>query len=941
MKFFRNNIWPLLFFFILTKAQSQQQITMHAELNPEENILYIQQEIIVKNTSTESLSTLVLNDWMNAYASKNSPLAERFSDEFVKSFHLAKEYERGETKNLTIIDQNNSFLTWSRPKAHPDIVTVALRETLAPNASIRLQLTYTVKIPKNKFTKYGYDDNGNYNLKYWFLTPARLDNNGFVINSNLNLDDMAVNATQFDIRLKIPADLNLATDLDIIEKTKVNQQIIYHLEGKNRLDFGLFIETRNSFNTYKNGTVSVKTNLKDNRLQEYQRAIVINRVVDFVQQEIGPYPFTDIMVSQADYEKNPFYGLNQLPTFISPFPDEFLFEIKFLKTYLNNYLKNSLQLNPRKENWIYDAIQVYTMMKYIDEHHPNTKMMGNISKLKILKGYNIFNLDFNEQYSYFYMLMARKNLDQPIGDSKETFIKFNEQIAGKYRAGLSLRYLDNYLEQDKVSQCIHNFYALNIQQQTSEKDFRTALQQTTSQNLDWFFNTIIHSRDYIDYKITSAQKTKDSITFTVKNKTGHTVPIPIYGVKKENIVFKEWLDNISTDTTITLPRKEADKIVLNYNNEVPEYNLRNNWKSLKSFVISNRPVKFNFFRDIEDPYYNQLLFIPTFEYNLYSGITPGIRFHNKTILDKPFTFHLNPEYAMKSRSLTGSAAFEINHMRRDSKLYHIRYLMNANYSNYAEDAKFLKLNPMVTFRFRPDDLRDNRKQMIVARYVVINREKTDFIIDKNTDNYSVFNLKYFNTRTELVHHNNFITDFQIANNFGKVATEFEYRRLFNNNRQLNLRVYAGTFLYKKTESDFFSFGLDRPTDYLFDHSLLGRSEATGLFSQQFVMAEGGFKSKLSNRYINQWITTFNGSFNIWNWIEVYGDAGIVKNKHQSEQFVFDSGFRLNLVTDYFELYFPVYSSNGWELQQNYGERIRFVFTLNPAKLVTLFTRKWF
>jgi hypothetical protein len=67
-----------------------------------------------------------------------------------------------------------------------------------------------------------------------------------------------------------------------------------------------------------------------------------------VDDLIGTYPFKKIVVSQIDYERNPFYGLNQLPSFISPFTDEFTYEIKFLKTYLNTYLKNSLRLDNRK-----------------------------------------------------------------------------------------------------------------------------------------------------------------------------------------------------------------------------------------------------------------------------------------------------------------------------------------------------------------------------------------------------------------------------------------------------------------------------------------------------------------------------------------------------------------------------------------------------------------
>jgi hypothetical protein len=36
------------------------------------------------------LTSLVLNDWNNAYSDVNTPLARRFSDEFYRGFHLAQ-----------------------------------------------------------------------------------------------------------------------------------------------------------------------------------------------------------------------------------------------------------------------------------------------------------------------------------------------------------------------------------------------------------------------------------------------------------------------------------------------------------------------------------------------------------------------------------------------------------------------------------------------------------------------------------------------------------------------------------------------------------------------------------------------------------------------------------------------------------------------------------
>jgi hypothetical protein len=45
-------------------------------------------------------------------------------------------------------------------------------------------------------------------------------------------------------------------------------------------------------------------------------------------------------------------------------------------------------------------------------------------------------------------------------------------------------------------------------------------------------------------------------------------------------------------------------------------------------------------KDLEDPYYNQVLYVPTLTYNLYDGFSPGMRLHNKTILDKPLPLTL-------------------------------------------------------------------------------------------------------------------------------------------------------------------------------------------------------------------------------------------------------------------------------------------------------------
>lgn len=333
--------------------------------------------------------------------------------------------------------------------------------------------------------------------------------------------------------------------------------------------------------------------------------------------------------------------------------------------------------------------------------------------------------------------------------------------------------------------------------------------------------------------------------------------------------------------------------------------------------------------------------------NIYDGITLGAKFYNKSVLRKRLNYRVAPVYATKSRSLTGSASAFYTHYLNDMDLWNITYGVNVKYNSFAEDSFVTIFTPSLNFSFRENnDFRSDKSRFLNLRFVSISREvgENAIIEDLDEPDYSVINLRYINTNPGLVDFYKWYYDVQFANNFGKVSINYEYRKLSESNRQFNLRLFAGTFLYNKTDpnSDYFSFALDRPTDYLFDYNYLGRSEDSGIFSQQIIIAEGGFKSVLETPFANQWMTTANVSTTIWKYIEAYGDIGLVKNKGLNPVFVYDSGIKVDLVTDFFELYFPVYSSLGWEVgQSDYDQRIRIKFTLDPQVLFGLFRRKWY
>ncbi|TQM41990.1 hypothetical protein BC670_3010 [Flavobacterium branchiophilum] len=931
-----------LFLLINCNVFSQNIIHIDVKMDDIDKKMDIVQQVTYHNISSDTLTQIVLNDWNHAYSSKNTFLAARFSDEFVRTFHLSSEKDKGYTQVNTVFSDKNKILSWERPAQFTDFIIINLPEKLAPNQKINFTIHYQIKLPHAKFTDYGFDEKGNYHLKDCFLLPCRFENHQFVMQQNADLEDAYLEKFHLYLNFKTPKNLNIFSDLIIKSQQNIENINEIILEGNNKMHFTLICNTKADFLSYKNNDLEIQTNLTDKKLAPIEKILIINKVCDFVNKNLGTFPHSKLLVSQADYDRNPLYGLSQLPSFLSPFSNEFIFEQKFLKTYLNNYLRNSLQINIRKDNFLIDGIQIFLMMQYMEENYPDMKMTGSLSKLKLLQGYHVFQLDFNEQYSYFYMLMARKNLDQPIGDSKETLIRFNDKIAGKYRSGLSFKYLDAYLGNEIVLKSFQEYFNLNKTQITSRADLKQVLQKKAPKKIDWFFDILVDKRDIIDYKISHLVKKQDSLQFTIQNRTQTNVPIPLYGLKNNQIVFKKWIENVSRDSIFTFPKTNIDHLVLNLTNEVPEYNRRNNWKKIKGFFPNNKPFSFAFMKDIEDADYNQILYVPVVGYNLYDGVTVGMRFHNSAILNKPFNYDIQPLYASKTKSLTGSFSVYFAQFNRQSRWYRSQFGLSGLMSHYAPDALYTKITPFVGITIRENDLRDNKRQFLNFRYVAVNRATSNFVTFKETDNYGVFDAKYGSNNTEMAKKFGFLNNLQLSSKFGKIATNFEFRKLYENNRQLNVRWFAGAFLYRNTATDFFSFALDRPTDYLFDYNYLGRSESHGLFSQQIIIAEGGFKTKLTDAYANQWLTAINASTNIWNWVEVYGDVSAYKNQYKNSKFVFDSGIRLNFVPDYFELYFPIYSSNGWDItNKNYNQKIRFIVTLSTTTLSNLFTRKWF
>lgn len=937
----KNSILLFLLCFI-SQLQAQHKNNVIATLDIVNSTIQIEQTLELVNNSGDRWDHVMLLDWAHAFNDTDTPLANRFAEDFKNRFQFANENDRGMT--IFNSDTSNSY-NLSRVPGHPDVIQLILEQPLDTGATQTISLKYTIKIPEDDFTGYGRTSKNDYNLRYWYLSPAAYTNGSWDYYSHKSINDYHPSLMDHSISLHLPVSHQVVSNAMISSQALQSNGNSYLLKASNTGHIELHVKQDiTGFKNYGVPDLNVTTDINDEDVPVELKALFVDRISGYLKERLGDYSSDQMLITERFYKEDPVYGLSSLPDFINPFPAGFTWELKLLKSMTRKWIKAGAQLNPRDEAWLQNGMMVYLIYNYQKQHYPDLKIAGKLSDFWGIRGFNITQVAFTDQYRVLYENTARLNLDEAITTPADSLVKYNEQLGIVNKASVGLHYLNEFTENGTVDKAIKQFYQNNQLQPAHVSDFRTLINDLSPKNVDWFFEDYITKHTRMDWKIKRVKKTQDSVKVYLKNKSDRNLPLPLYRMYNDSVVDRTWIPSISRDTVITLSRKRANRIALNHERLIPEFSMRDNYKTLKPFAF-NRAPEFRLFKDIEDPERSQVYLLPEFGFNVYDGVTLGATFNNGTLLPKPFRYSLKPMYATTSKTIVGSASFSYSHFLEDrsESLYLVRYGISGNRFSYADDLMFRRASAFFALGFRPKDLRSNKRSFLTFRNVYVDRDR-DPANPVNEPDYNVFATNYSMRDLNLQRLWSYNIGTEISPRFGKATFRARWRKLFKDSRQLDVRFFTGAFLYNDTRSDgdFFSFALDRPTDYLFDYDYYGRSDDSGIFSQQLIIAEGGFKSQLDTPFANQFISTVNTSYSIWKYIFVYADVGLVKSQNQPLTGVYDSGIRLNLLQDFFELYFPVYSSNGWEVGQgDYDERIRFIVTLDLRTLTGLFTRRWY
>ena len=906
-------------------CQNTNSYNIDVILSPEDKTLIINQVMKFKNTSNISIKEIVLEDWANSYVNNRTRLAKRISDEYSRSFTFAKKKQRGSTLIKSIASDN--IESWSVSKKTSDIINVYLKKELKRGESIEIEINYIVKLPDSKFTGYGFDNNNNFYLKNWLIVFSNISKLNWRSQSNLNLNDQSLKKSSYKLKMSFDKSYNLFTNLSV-NKTEIliDKKNVY-LSGYdiNNVKIDLLIDK--TYTNFQNFNNEIETDIfKTSSLEEAE--IKIKRVNNFIKDYFNDKSDLKLLVPQSDYDSNPFYGLNQLPSFISPFSDEFLEEIVFLKSFIVNYLNQKLNLNRRESHWIYTGLEIFIINKYINDYYPKVRFIGKLSGISFLKNYEISKMNFNDLFLNYSEYVQRLNLHQSDDQSSEYLTRINHDIASPYHSGVGLIYIENLIGEKDFKNLIEKINTIY-----SREELNNLFLSYNDKDLSWFIEDYIGNRQSLDLRLRKINANE----IKVEEKNNISIPYSIGYLKNDTLI-----QNIDFDeyTKIKIPNFDFDYIIINPKVSLPELKKSNNWMYNKS-NLNLKPLKLKFIGDLENPRFKTLYLRPEVTYNLYDGISPGFNLLNKGLKNKPFNYELFTQYASKEETLVGSLnlRYQLNSELKDnfSTIFNLSYTSN----HYKENLRYQVFSPSVRINFRDNkNLRSKVKKSLSLSLFSVNKD-TNIQNNNLLDKYSIYNLGYYYSDIGIIKYLKSSVNTEFSNNFGKINLVFDFRRLLKSNRQLQARIYLGKFFWNNDQFDNFNYNLGRSGGYLFLNNYLGRSESTGLLSQQFIMAGGGFKSFFKDPTTNNFMLASNLNIGIWKWIEGYLDMGMLKDTNEDFRYFYGTGLRLNLLPDFFELYFPISSSNGFELNDyRYKNKIRFIVSYNLESLGKLFSRRW-
>ncbi|MES2588048.1 MAG: M1 family metallopeptidase [Bacteroidota bacterium] len=1004
--FFLSTFIFLNFSYSQTYWQQEVNYKIDVKLNDVEHTISAFETFEYINHSPNSLDFIYVHLWANAYRNGETALGKQLYAGKETMLRFGEEKDKGGIDSLDF-KVNGEKVKWEYDPKHIDICKIYLNKALQSGERMTVSTPFKVKLPSGKISRLGHIGQ-SYQITQWYPKPAVYDKNGWNQMPYLNQGEFYSEYGSYDVSITLPknyvvgatGDLQTESEIDFLnEKVKTTENYL----KTNSLPSDFMLTTEDTIKNskknpgYKPSFPASSTDWKTIRytqskvhdfawfadkryhvlkgevtLPHSKRKVTswsmftaanhkvwansieyINDAVSYYSKWNGDYPYNQVTAVDGTISAG---GGMEYPnvTVIGNTDSAMGLEVVIVHEVGHNWFYGILGSNERIHGWMDEGLNTLNEVRYVQTKYPNNTEMSNM----VLNGrFHLNDLDHQDMGDISYRMMAILGEDQPIETASVDFTSGNYGFIMYQKTGLVFHYLKEYLGEKVFDTAMQSYFETWKFKHPQPEDLRSVFEGRTSKRLNWLFEDLIQTTNYIDYKIKNVKVKDGKTTVKVKNKGHVNGPIPVT-LSFENKMETKWTSSefYKKSSVLVFETQKPDSAVIDLNKQIPElFRTNNSWN--KSWLFNKKePLKYEFFLGDNERNKSNNFWLPLVAGNQTDKFMLGLGLHNMGIPFKRFQYLIAPMYSFGRNNVAGIGEFSYTFLPKSGiKLTRIGASVKSfSYEN--NKSYYVGISPYVYFKignrgkaspisesillqgiYKYDENYFNGPELLVLpgikrttysdfagiffRYNFMFK-KPDFQIDATlrTDYYDNLNSDASFLRSSY-------------------ESTFRYKYLKNKKQSwIELRTFFGKYW------DFTNF----PTNYAsgannFTYSLSGNAGNQDLFLEDYYFERaysfnnmqraenvGGFKSTSSFGTTNTWLASANLYMDLpIKPFGIFADFGTF-NSNNENTFVYNVGAAIRL-GKVFGVYFPILMSknlNDSYNNEDYLSKIRLTLKLN-------------
>jgi len=617
----------------------QQDVSYDIEvtLNDTDRTLTAFEKLTYKNNSSDTLEFIWFHLWPNAYKSDSSAMAKQFIRLGSTRFLYTKEKNRGYIDSLDFsVDGVNA--TWEYHNDWIDVAKLILPEPLLPGKTILIETPFFVKLPR-VVSRLGHTGK-HFEITQWYPKPAVYDKDGWHPMPYLNMGEFYSEFGTFDVKITLPENYRIMATGDMVDGEKelawLDSLAVIgdSLKNLSKKELAKYSKENNpkkkkkkkkgsdkdSLKTYQNKTIHFRQkNVHDFawfadpnwivqkgelQLDDSSRQITLwsmylpknawlwRKSLEYLHDSglwysrfYGDYPYSHISAVDGDMSAG---GGMEYPniTVISRSGSEDLLEYVIMHEVGHNWFYGILGTNERDHAWMDEGINEFTGIRYWEKKYSDRdNRFVFIDQIQ-----NKWGIGKNVDMSYFqysgYSSGATKADAQPLSISSDENYFYRNYGQNYSKVAVMMRYLLHYLGEEKIDKIMQDYYSSWKFKHPGPDDFTSFFDKHLDEDIDWFFDNLIDSTTYIDYKVS-----KKGGKYQLENLGSFDAAVELAFYDKNNDEIKRiWMRPNQKITVLDAP-SDCRKVTIDPDQYMPDINRTNNTtrRGIKTHIIFDKP----------------------------------------------------------------------------------------------------------------------------------------------------------------------------------------------------------------------------------------------------------------------------------------------------------------------------------------------------------------